>query len=56
MHAIEFINCRGAIQKISKTEHPGLLGSANSNLGLLGITVFITLELDPLEIVHMTPR
>ena len=47
IYEIEFINCLGEIQKISKKDHPQFIKSAAGNMGLLGLTVFVTLEMIP---------
>ncbi len=48
VHAIEFIDHTGKRQTISKADKPELIMSAASNLGLLGLTIFVTLELEDL--------
>lgn len=48
VHEIEFIDSNGKRQKISKQENPKLIKSAASALGLLGLVIFVTMELDEL--------
>lgn len=56
VHEIEFIDHNGNRQRINKLEHPHLIRSAASSLGLLGLIVFVTLEMDELDIVEFKPR
>lgn len=41
---------------INKKEHPHLIGSAAGSLGLLGLIIFVTIEMDELQIVKTEPR
>lgn len=56
VYEIEFIDYNGNRQIISKSKEPHLIKSAASALGLLGLIVFVTLELEELEIVRTLPR
>ena len=56
VYEIEFIDHNGNRQIINKKEHPHLIRSAASSLGLLGLIVFVTLEMDELDIVEFVPR
>lgn len=55
VNAIEFIDHKGDRQVISKDKNPELIMSAASNLGLLGLTIFVTLELEDLQVVRFLP-
>ncbi len=48
VHEIEFIDSNGNRQTISKKEHPKLIKSAAGSLGLLGIVIFVTVEMEDL--------
>ncbi len=48
VYEIEFIDCNGNRQTISKKEEPLLIKSAASALGLLGLVIFVTLEMEEL--------
>jgi UDP-N-acetylenolpyruvoylglucosamine reductase len=48
VYEIEFVDSNGKRQKISKKENPNLIKSAASALGLLGLVIFVTMELDEL--------
>lgn len=56
IYEVEFIDHRGNRQIINKKDHPSLIKSAASNLGLLGLTIFVTLEMEDLQIVEFQPR
>lgn len=56
VYEIEFIDYNGNRQIISKSKEPHLIKSAASALGLLGLVVFVTLELEELDIVRALPR
>lgn len=56
IHEVEFIDHKGNRQIITKQEHPDLIESAASNLGLLGLMVFVTIEMEDLDIVEFEPR
>lgn len=61
VHAIEFVNCQGNIQTVSKddqssgTKELELVRAAASALGLMGVVVFVTLEMKTMQIAHITP-
>ena len=42
---LEFMNCKGERQKINKWKHPELMGSAAGSLGLIGLYLFVTIEM-----------
>ncbi len=48
VYEIEFVDHRGKRQIISKKENPSLIKSAASSMGLLGLIIFVTLEMDEL--------
>ena len=56
LYEVQFIDFEGKLQIINKKENPTLILSAASSLGLLGLMVFVTLEMEALEIVQFLPR
>lgn len=48
VYEIEFIDYNGNRQIISKRDHPELIKSAASALGLLGLVIFVTMEFEDL--------
>lgn len=46
IYEIQYIDYNGNRQTISKETDPQLIMSAASNLGLLGLTIFVTLEME----------
>lgn len=56
INEIEFIDYTGQRRIISKEKHPLLIKSAASALGLLGLVIFITMEMEELQIIQTLPR
>lgn len=56
IYEIEFIDHKGVRHTISKRTEPELILSAASNLGLLGIVIYVTLEMETLDIIEFQPR
>ena len=56
IYEVEFVDYNGNRQTISQESHPLLIKSAASNLGLLGLMIYVTLEMDELQIVEFQPR
>lgn len=56
IYEIQFINCKGENQIISKKDSPELIKTAAANVSLLGITAFLTIEMVNQKSVIMHPR
>lgn len=56
IYEIEFIDYTGQRRIVSKEKHPQLIKSAASALGLLGLVIFITMEMEELQIIQTLPR
>lgn len=55
VHTIEYVDCNGNMQTLSKDKDPELMKTAAGSFGLLGIVTHITLELEPMSYAVMTP-
>ncbi|KAI3394705.1 hypothetical protein diail_2290 [Diaporthe ilicicola] len=56
VHAIEYVDANGNIQKLSKETEPDLMKAASGCFGLLGIITHITLEMMPMTYAVMRPQ
>jgi hypothetical protein len=56
VYEIEFVNALGELQRINRKDHPHLIGSAASHLGLMGITVSVTIILQKMRIINFRPQ
>lgn len=56
VHAIEYVDANGNIQKLSKDTDPDLMQAASGCFGLLGIITHITLEMIPMTYAVMRPQ
>lgn len=56
VHAIEYVDCNGNIQTLSKDTDPDLMKAASGCFGLLGVITHITLEMMPMTYAVMRPQ
>lgn len=56
VHAIEYVDANGRIQKLSKDTDPEGMKAASGCFGLLGIITHITFELEPMAYAVMRPQ
>ena len=56
LYEVQFIDYTGKLHTVNRDTHPHQMLSVASSMGLLGLMVYVTIEMEPLQIVQFLPR